>query len=191
MELNKKSFYFENGEPGILLLHGLTGSPSEMYELGRFLSDKGFTVLCPLLPGHSTTPEDLNNRKWQEWYISAIESLATLKNKCKKVFACGLSLGGSISLHLAAHYKLEGVIILAAPVKFSQKKLLFFISITRKFIKCKKKKKNPEGLTERFSYNCYPLNSIFEMNKFLNHLYDDLPDIQTPLLLIYSKKDRD
>jgi esterase/lipase len=34
---------------------------------GEFLHSKGYTVRVPLLPGHGTEPEQLNQVKWQEW----------------------------------------------------------------------------------------------------------------------------
>ena len=37
-------FYFAGGSTGVLLLHGLTGSPAEMRLLGEALSKEGFTI---------------------------------------------------------------------------------------------------------------------------------------------------
>ncbi len=51
-------FQGDNGK-AVLLLHGYTGSASEMRPLGEYLHKQGYTVLCPLLPGHGTTVEEL------------------------------------------------------------------------------------------------------------------------------------
>ena len=56
-----------NKEIGILLVHGFTGSPASMRPWAEYLNQRGYTVKVPLLPGHGTTPEDLNLVKWEEW----------------------------------------------------------------------------------------------------------------------------
>ena len=53
-------FQGDNGK-AVLLLHGYTGSASEMRPLGEYLHKHGYTVLCPLLPGHGTTVGTVNS----------------------------------------------------------------------------------------------------------------------------------
>ena len=58
----------EGNKTGVLLLHGFTGSPYEMKELGAHLEEKGYTVSIPLLKGHGTTPGDLIGCNWYDWF---------------------------------------------------------------------------------------------------------------------------
>ena len=45
------SFYLQGSEEkGVLLVHGLTGTPSEMRFIGKQLHKMGFTVYAPTLP---------------------------------------------------------------------------------------------------------------------------------------------
>ena len=44
---------------GILLVHGFTGSPISLRPLAELLSQRGFAIELPLLPGHGTRPRDL------------------------------------------------------------------------------------------------------------------------------------
>ena len=47
---NPDPFYLEGSRRiGILLVHGFTGSPSEMRLLGEYLNQKQYTVYAPLL----------------------------------------------------------------------------------------------------------------------------------------------
>jgi len=36
-----KPFYFEGDEIGVLLIHGFTGSPAEVYPMGEYLAQQG------------------------------------------------------------------------------------------------------------------------------------------------------
>ena len=55
----------KNKSVGVLLVHGYTGSPASMRPWAEYLNQRGFTVRVPLLPGHGTKPEDLNEVKWE------------------------------------------------------------------------------------------------------------------------------
>ncbi len=48
-------FFFPAGQTGCLLVHGLTGTPKEMYWMGEYLSAHGITVLGVRLAGHAPT----------------------------------------------------------------------------------------------------------------------------------------
>ena len=52
-------FFLPGRSEGVLLLHGFTGSPSEMKLYGAYLQQCGYTVLAIRLAGHGTSPEDL------------------------------------------------------------------------------------------------------------------------------------
>ena len=43
--------------PRVLMLHGLTGGPSELWPLACGLSAVGFRCELPWWPGHGTSPE--------------------------------------------------------------------------------------------------------------------------------------
>ena len=101
-----------NKEIGIVLVHGYTGSPSSMRPWAEYLNQRGYTVRVPLLPGHGTKPEDLNDVKWQQWPEKVESEISELFKTCSKVFVCGLSMGGGTTLFIATKTanKLSGII---------------------------------------------------------------------------------
>src|ERR1039458_3285194 len=113
----KIGFEAKKGETGILLLHGLSGTPSEVQPLGDYLSEKGISVLGPWLKGHDTDPKDLARTNWQDWAQSARKAYDRLARDCPRVFIGGLSMGALQALHLAATVPSAGVISMAAPIK--------------------------------------------------------------------------
>ena len=113
----KIGFESKKGDTGILLLHGLTGTPGEVEPLGKYLSARGISTFGPWLKGHGTNPKDLAKTNWQDWADSAREAYDHLKKNCSKVFVGGLSMGADQALHLAANVPVAGVISMSAPIR--------------------------------------------------------------------------
>lgn len=90
-----------SGPDGILLLHGLTGSPDSLRRLAYCLADAGLSVELPLLPGHGTSVEDLSGTRFEDWAGAAEEALAALSARCDRVVVGGLSMGGTLACLLA------------------------------------------------------------------------------------------
>src|SRR3972149_1032004 len=77
--LIKQPFYFPgtNGR-AVLLIHGWTSTPYEVRRLGKYLNEKGYTAHAPLLKGHGTAPEDLEQSSWQDWLKNIDEAHSRL-----------------------------------------------------------------------------------------------------------------
>ena len=185
--------FSDGNKTGILLLHGFTGSPYEMRELGMRLVEKGYTVSIPLLKGHGTAPKDLIGCSWYDWFEDAKTALFELRKKCTKVIAVGLSTGATLALHLSAHYQLEGVAGLSPALilknKFSA--ILPYIPILFPY---RYKKGGPdisdaEIAAASATYRKTPLKAACEVLKLYAHLKMDLPEIYVPVLLIQAEKD--
>jgi carboxylesterase len=109
------SILIPGNRTGIVLLHGLSGTPLEMGEVARDLAARGYTVSCPQLAGHCGTYEDLKAVRWHDWVASALEAVQHLRKTCDTVIVGGLSTGAVLSLNLAARYPdlVQGVAVLA------------------------------------------------------------------------------
>ena len=111
-----RSFRAGDGEKGCLLLHGFTGTPDEMRPLGEMLAERGYTALCPLLPGHGTRVEDLAGTVWTDWFACALAAWDELGRTTKARVAAGLSMGALLALELAHERPAEvGALALLAP----------------------------------------------------------------------------
>ena len=97
-----RSYTFERGRVGALLLHGLGGTPVEMRYVAMGLAHAGITVSCPQLAGHNGSFEELRDSRWQDWYASAEAALDELRRSCDVVVVGGLSMGAVLALMLAA-----------------------------------------------------------------------------------------
>ncbi len=94
-------FDADGGPIGVVVSHGFTGSPFSMRPWAQSLAAAGYTVRLPLLPGHGTTWQDCNTARWRDWYATIEASYDELAQRCERVFAVGLSMGGTLVTRLA------------------------------------------------------------------------------------------
>jgi carboxylesterase len=94
----------------VLLLHGLTGSPTELGYLAHCLRYRGgHSVHVPRLVNHGQPLGVLARTKWRELYGSAkeafLEARSIAQAKQSPLVVGGLSLGAVLSLMLAAEFR--------------------------------------------------------------------------------------
>mgnify|MGYP006185593539 CR=1 FL=1 len=181
-----------NEKIGIILVHGFTGSPASMRPWAEFLNVRGYTVRVPLLPGHGTKPEDLNKVKWQEWPAKVESDLLELLRTCRKVFICGLSMGGGTTLNIATRYSkdLAGIILVnpMIHVKFVPHQLAWAISRFQKMRDSVGDDIKRPGITE-YGYDALPAVGVYELLKMLHYTRKRLHDVTAPMLLFHSVDD--
>ena len=191
--LDPSPFILEGGTVGVLLIHGFTGSSTEMRLVGEYLNQHEITVSAPCLPGHGTTLDDLNQRQWRDWYSYIAESAAYLKSRCNTVFVGGLSLGSLLSLYLAANVPdLAGVILYSPAIMVTDSRRHFLPIVkylVRQLPKPQDKFTDPEAKSWRWSYDAYPTATSHEVIKLIEQVKRCLPLVSCPILIIHSSTD--
>ena len=140
--------FFRGSDQCVLLLHGYTGSPHDMLFLGKQLHAAGFSVYIPRLPGHGTNHFDFLNSNYNQWLRKAIDSYLNLNQEFSEVLCCGLSMGGLLTLLLAALFT-PRKIALAAPALKTSNKLIYLTPLIGLFKK-KIKRSNSEKRDEAY-----------------------------------------
>jgi len=92
----------KGGKVGILLVHGLAGTPAEVRYVATGLARQGYTVHCPQLAGHDGSEADLTASTWEDWYATCERALDEMRKDCDTVLVGGLSTGALLGLMLAA-----------------------------------------------------------------------------------------
>lgn len=94
-------FTLAGNNVGVLLIHGLTGTPNEMRIIAKGLNRAGFTVSAMQLAGHCGDEADLCKTNWHDWYKSVEAAAEKLAEDVDYVFVAGLSMGALLALKLS------------------------------------------------------------------------------------------
>lgn len=115
MTIKDQTSKLSGGKTGVLLIHGLCGTPAEMRFIAMGLARAGYTVHSPMLAGHGGSREDVSKTGWKDWLKSCEDALVELRKECDTVIVGGLCLGSILGLHLAANHpdKVQGVALFA------------------------------------------------------------------------------
>ena len=187
-------FSLQAGSVGALLVHGFTGSPAEMRPIGDYLYERGFSVLAPLLPGHGTTPEDLDQRRWEEWTACVEEALTELGARCDALFVGGLSMGALLTLWLAAHHpELRGAMVYSPALLIGDRRALLaplVKHVIRWMPKGGHSMVDPGARPRCWGYDVWPVAGIHELSKLGRQVKGDLAKVRCPLLVVHSTRDR-
>ena len=195
--LDLSPIHIEGGPTGILLLHGYTGAPPEVRPMAEYLGARGMTVRAPLLPGHGTTPEDLNTRNWRELAQAAADELFHLQSCCETVFVGGLSMGALLTLHLGQTVSGIAGLIPMAPALCLRDPLHRLLPIAQYFVESLPKSEDPKLSVEDehsapllWSYDRNPLRFAAQVVHLMHHVRDRLADLDLPMLVFHGKHDR-
>jgi carboxylesterase len=85
----------------VVLIHGFTGSPSDLVPLSEALARDGMRTHVVTLPGHDSTVAELNTVVWQDWLAKGQEALTQLESGQSTIIVA-LSMGAFVATLLAA-----------------------------------------------------------------------------------------
>lgn len=204
--MNGNRFFKKKGTNGCLLVHGLTSSTQEMEELSFYLYSNGYTVLATLLKGHNTSIADLNKTTWHDWYKSVERDFNFLSEQCNEVYVLGLSIGATLSMHLAANKKISKIkkLVSLSPAVFYTSpltKLTPLLKYIKKYTIKDYSRYYPERkeaffdiadereLKKRIAYKRVPIKSIASALDLIRTVKKEIKNIRVPTLIMHSIKD--
>lgn len=176
----------------VLLSHGFTGSPISMRPWGEYLAEQGYAVAVPLLPGHGTTWQDLNTKRWDDWVGALEDELVKLRLDHDAVVVGGLSMGGALTLRLAADHadEIAGIMLVnpAVATKRLDVKLLPVLKhLVPSFPAIGNDIKKPGALEG--AYPRTPLKAVHSLIHSWRRLRADLPRVTAPIIYFRSAAD--
>ncbi len=177
---------------GVLVSHGFTGSPASTRPWGEYLGARGYGVQVPRLPGHGTTWRELNTMRWDDWYGEITRVFDQLCLDHDAVVVCGLSMGGTLVLRVAADHpdRVAGVVVVnpvVATKRWDVKLLPVLKHLVPSFPAIGNDIKKPGG--NEHAYDRTPLKAIHDMMGAWEPLIEDLPNITAPLLYFRAPED--
>ena len=184
----------EDRGAAVLCVHGLTGTPYEIRPIAEALVSRGFRARGPLLPGHGTRVEELMRTTWAEWFESIQREYDRLRADSNQVFVAGISLGGLLSLELAAQNDIDGLLVIGTPLSL-QTPIPQLVGVVKYFFKMLEKTRGsdiqePEARERHPGYKHMPLAGVHELVRLQRRVREDLPAVQAPALIAHGRLDR-
>lgn len=186
-------FLLPGGSKGVLLIHGFTGSPSEMILLGNYLYRQGYTVLGVRLNGHGTTVEEMSYTDWHQWYHSACDGYHLLRGICSEISVIGLSMGGLLAMRIGRDFPVKKIVSMSAPIFIANERNLRFLPPVERSVGRyqRKNRRNLPELAKRYnvSYSQMPLVCVHQLLDVIKETKKMLPEITKPILIVQSEND--
>ncbi len=192
-DLDGNSFFLK-GKNGVcvILIHGFTATTVEVRPIAEYLNMEGFSVNAPLLPGHGTSPEDLNRQSWKNWVEAVVEVYTQCKPEHNSIFLGGESMGGVITCYLAAMFpEIKGILLYAPALKVENLAYSKYIRFFRKVIP----KKNIKEIKEKDvfpwqGYKVNPTRAAYQMYLLQKNTRKNLNKIKQPVIIFQGKFDK-
>lgn len=186
---------------GILLVHGFSGSNRELLYLGNYLARERYRVVIPVLPGHGTDADDLASTDQNDWFAKVREAYNFLNSEVDKreIIVAGHSLGGSIAINLVSEVKVEGLILLATPIRYplymrATVPVLRVLGVKLPYdqfhFREEKLYDHPAVKYIQTHYSPIYAKSLDDVFRSLNEAYHNLEYLEIPVKMIYSRHDQ-
>ena len=191
--LQPVAFDLEGGPVGVLLVHGFTGAPPEMRLLGEAMVERGWSVSAPRLPGHGTTPEDLNDRRWPEWVEETERAYEALAGRCETVFVGGLSMGALLTLEMGVRHPGIAGLLAYSPALWVSTRLIHLTPLLGRLVRTWPKPESdlvdPTAEDRGWCYDRRPIAASAQLLALQKHVRGQLDQVRQPLLIVQSEGD--
>lgn len=162
--------------------------------LGTYLTNEGYSVHGPLLEGHGTRLEHMEQTGRRDWLESARRGYLRLADECEKVHLFGFSMGGLLSLNLAAEFPVASLTTLNAPIKLHDRRQPFarIVQYFQRFHMWEGDELEPEGEAAQYwvGYEGVPVKGAVQLLDLVRETKRRLAEVTCPLLVIQSKADQ-
>lgn len=197
----------------VLLIHGLGGTQYDLGSLDRVLTKQGFHTHTPLLTGHGTVPEDLNEVVVEDWLSMVEQAYQDLEKQYQTVHLIGICMGALLAIELVKqHRHTAGALILLSPsihldgwalpwhrflrypvyrLPYLPKRIRVYeeepFGLKNERLRSVIKTKFQRG--ESFHYPWIPLSSLRQFDRLRRWAKKDLHQINRPTLVIHARED--
>ena len=181
------------GSAAALCLHGLTGTPYELRPIGEALARVGVRAVGPVLPGHGGSAAECRRTPYTAWIENARIAAHALREGGGPVFGVGLSMGGLLTLLLAAEGCFDACVCVGTPLRLRQPGI-GLVRYLKHLVPAIPKKsgsdiRDPAARARHPSLRSMPLASIHELQKLQERVLAVLPRIEIPLLVAHGALD--
>lgn len=201
-------FVMTNGSRrAVLVLHGYSGTPYDVRELGERLFAAGYDVYGILLPGHGTSETDFNRTRFADWYRSVRENYLFIRLRYEKTFVAGFSMGGTLALKLAEEFSGKpeapaAMALCSTPVQFNgwmnghyllKNGLIYLTGILGRVMPLMPLNEPPDDwniMPNIYYTNYYAMQALHSFKLGMKDVKRNLKRVKVPLVIQHAHQDR-
>jgi carboxylesterase len=185
---------------GALIVHGFSSSLDCVRGLEPPLQALGIPTRMPTLAGHGAeSPEALRGVVWQDWVADGEAALQDLLTEAQQVIVFGHSMGGLVTLTLAAEHAevIDSIVVAAAAVQLVSplapgRPLHFLAPLVARLlprIGMSPRYADPELARFDTNYPWTPSDATLSFLEFSRITHQRLPEVPVPTLIMQSHND--
>jgi esterase/lipase len=177
---------------GILLTHGLKGTPYSMRALGKVFQENCFRVMAILLPGHATRPGDLLDVTWEDWMKAEKFGTDALASEVDEVYLGGFSAGGTVSIyHSLSDQRVLGLFLFSPAISITPLAALAIFPNALGFIMPRAQWAELMLDEDHYQYESFPFNAATQMYRLTKRLKSTLKTqiVTQPIFMAISEDD--
>ncbi|HXC24764.1 MAG TPA: alpha/beta fold hydrolase, partial [Gemmatimonadaceae bacterium] len=181
----------------MLLLHGFGDTPQTLRYLADDLAAHEYGVRVPLLPGHGRSAAVFDKTTHIEWIAAARAELLAMRVLYPWVAVVGLSMGGALSVILAAEFQDIPVLVLLAPylgMPWYIRATVSWAGVWSDIIgpihgSSPRSIHDPAERAKNLAYGSATGRTLRELARVMQRAQRALPDVTARTLLIQSRED--
>lgn len=184
---------------GVVLVHGYMAAPLEVRALADYLFNRRYAVYGVRLKGHGTSPADLAETSWEDWYASVARGYGLMRTITERVILGGFSMGAGLALLAAARRgpAVNAVFAIDAPIRLRNPAARLAPSIVRVNTWLKRfnwskpgweyLQNDPEN--KHINYTSNPVAGVAELGEAMGEVVRALPEVTAPALILHGSRD--
>lgn len=181
----------QNVDALVICLHGFTGNPYEVSPAMSSLSDMGLPAVAPLLPGHGYRERHKQEQEFSKITLNGMlsaarQEIAKARERYSRVGMFGLSMGGAISLTMAAEGLLDACAVAAPALRLPLKAEILIPLLSWASFTLQAPLQEPFYLPVYEFHHSKALRTLSQISGYARR---KLSKIQCPVLAVHSHKD--
>ena len=191
--------YIGDGDVGVLLFHGLHGTPRNFQAVMTGLEQRRIHYYAPMLGGERPSPADGLGFNARRFAADAEYAYRLLAKRCKRIVVEGHSFGALQATDVASRHPVAGLALVSPAYRITQrwylppsmeswvKTLTPVMPLLPKFSPARMN--DPVGLENYSGFNMFSLQSVSALIDYTHEVLPRAGKVQAPVLALISSGD--